>query len=649
VAKLQKELEQVTAYNTELVIDIRMMKGKFRQLTEREKLHVAGRLLTEEMSNTVDSPKRGIEDFEQSEATPGNEDGLAAMEHFASVWSTHDDDLLDDDEITEPDETETPVPAASLRSGTLGSTGTESESAPGGIIASMTAGGAALLGGIVYARKNKNEEARQNEDRRPKQYTSTDAVGGTANLMANRQAKSGEFTAPSDERSFGSGIYYDDDPEGQEFANVSVFEDDYSKDYDADFNAVPPPESHRSSYQQRQWSDKKVPLNDVNGTRMVEVPNQRRVAPEINNQPRLGRMDSDSTKSFGDETGEPGDELYILNERIEADDLRALESEASVLADQFKLNSTFLESISDLQTSTDENKRNESELLHNLDISKITAGTGEDEDRNFAMPDSMFGSPFRSVNRSTESTEEMFDNSSSTGIGIAASAGESSGGAVPSAWKMLYNLEGQSLQHAGEPSGDRPSSSEGPMDFPDDDDDDDDHLKPPIPLQYKSPKREAVPRSPGPALRTSFTSTPPNIESPMNRSQNSQKNLSFSIADWSAVGMTGGLLADLSDSQSTSSYAESYTDSVSSMEATSRPSDLEVPLAKEIDQLVAHADFDAVKVAAENFGTVSYGYKGKERDKDDRDRLAKIKERKEKKRELEAWRISLSKSFEDAK
>jgi hypothetical protein len=584
------------------------MKEKFRQMTEREKAFVAERVMAAGESNTLGSSEhrvRGIEDA--SENTPGgHEDGLAAMEHFASVWSTHDDDILDDDDVTEPEESEvavTGVPASrSSRSNSLGTDSREEvarDSQSGGLIER----GANLLGGVIFARNRRSIAEEENN--------------------FNKQSP----VAPNEGRTFEDD--YEEVPISGSY--VSVFEDDDSKEYHVALAASPPSKPYSPYIEQTGHSSE--------GDRSLA---------EVDDQPATEHVEHDSSASFAEDTDHSGDDLQTLTKKIEIDDLRALEAEASILAEQFKMNSTFLESISDLQGSTDENERNKSGL-HNLDISKITVGTGttDDEDRNLGIPDSMFGSPYRSVNKSTDLTQDMYESSSFNGVPVTASAGESSGAAVGSAWRMLETIDGKSMQNAGEPSGAGPPSSESFEGYFYDEDDDDYNVKHPIPVQYQSPRRQdAVPRSPA-AVKPPLPTNSYTTESPTSRS--SQKNVSYSIADWSAVGMTGGLLADLSDSQSNSSYAESYSDSVSTMDASGRPSgDLDIPpLDREIDDLVAHSDFDAVKVAAETYG-ISTPKTNDETAGDDegKDRLAKIAQRKQKKRDLEAWRISLSRSFE---
>ncbi|KAL3915786.1 MAG: hypothetical protein SGILL_005480, partial [Bacillariaceae sp.] len=557
VVRLEKQLETTTAYNTELVHDIRFMKERFHQMTEREREAAEERAAMAGASQIAESREPIVSDYEQQADVGTNEDGLAAMERFASVWSSHDDDDFVDD-ITEPDEEddEIAIMAASSRSsipsGTMASAsfGEQSEEeqdieegVPNGAVAGIAAGGTALLGGIIYARKSSRS------------------------------------------------------------LSPDIDEDDYDDD----------------------TTEQEVPLKSI----------------EAPQSPRAQVMAYGSDRSFAEDSTGPGlvdDEIYGLDKKIESDDLAALEQEAAQLAEQFKNNSTFLESVSDIQDTTDGNAAG----LSHLDISKITTGTDDDDDQNLMVSGVMFGSPMRSVNKSTASTEDMHDSSSTDGAGKP-SAGESTGGRFASAGRQQDAVAGTSTQHAGEPSGYSRSPPDMDADaaeiYQDDESDDDGYnMAHPIPMQYQSPRKPPPRPSPG--------SKPPPSPQPQQSplSQSSQKNVSYSIADWAAVGTTGGLLADLSDSTSTSGYM-SATDTFSDLgDSSRRPSDFEfgTPLSKEIDQMMAVSDFDAVKAAADT-------YEASEREEDnnsEEDRLAKIRERKEKKRQLENWRLSLTKSFE---
>jgi hypothetical protein len=592
VVKLEKQLEQINAYNTELVIDIRGMKEKFRQMTEREKHMTAERVMAP--APTVDSSRQQSEpDYEQVDNTlRGNESGLVAMEHFASVWSAHDDDDLADDiseRIHEEDgEAETPKHVAassmrsSLRSGTMGSLENDSgedqpQNNPGGIVSGIAAGGAALLGRFVYARKSS------------RMVTEVIVKDKDEDDLESAEIEKPDMII---EREGG----YDHEYKAEQ--EVPIYQHSLSTD------SMPPPE----------------PI-------------------------LVDRGSAESWGSFAEEsTGRclPEDDILALDKAMDSDDLVALEAEALMLAEQFKMTSTFLESVSDLQKSVDESG-GEMGMLSIGDVSKITTSTGDIDNINKTINDSMFGSPERSVNKSTASTEIMYEYDSPIGASAIPSAGEASGAATKVGSWNVESIRGRSMQNAGEPSGYRVSPSEflDQMEAYEDDYDDDDqhHLKPPIPFQYQNPRKPLI-NGWLAGQRLSLSSSTSTHDSPASHS--SQKNIPFPIADWSAVGLTGGLLADLSDSASTSSYAESYVDSSSELGDTVRSSDFDVPL---LDQLVADSDFEAVKVAAAGMYDDSSLVRD-DQDDSENDRLAKILENKKKKRELEAWKISLARSFE---
>ena len=359
------------------------------------------------------------------------------------------------------------------------------------------------------------------------------------------------------------------------------------------------------------------PLPSRSGDEMVNEIDE--IAQEFDNQSQIRAVGS-SYSSTEEETPEIWDEIYELNKIIESNDLRELEMETSMIAAQYKLNSTFLESMSDIQTKNEKrdsaNRYNEYDGVPYLDISDVSPAT-ENGSKDFVLTsDAMIGS-----------LPIPYDNVALTGI--SASAGEpSSGETVVSKMSPVSSSEEYSMQqHAGEPSsGDRPPPCKvQKADINVDDDNAGDVENPPILERHK--------HSTIPPTECSISSTSSTMDSPVNQSQNKR---TYTIADWTAVGTMGGLLADLSDSTSTSSgYYESSSmaDSISSLEvATSEsPSRLNVPLANEINDLLAHSDFDAVKAAAEKYEKTSII-------KEDGTHNAKISASRHKKRELEALR-----------
>jgi len=99
----------------------------------------------------------------------------------------------------------------------------------------------------------------------------------------------------------------------------------------------------------------------------------------------------------------------------------------------------------------------------------------------------------------------------------------------------------------------------------------------------------------------------------------------YNMGEWSAVGGTGGVLVDMSD---TSSYS-SNNSSALSMESTMRASALDTPFAKEVDKLVAKKDWDGLQLAAKSYDPTA-------NTAITRTSETSIEEKKRRKRELEA-------------
>lgn len=654
---LQQQLEQVTAYNNELEIDIRVLKDKFRHLTQREKMALAYGIFREGTSDTGNSRAnfrgRGGEDLEPTENTPVQEDELAAMEHFASVWSMPDDDDVDEENIAEVDTHDMNTSAANPMTGddrelvatdvvSVGDVTYDPEIGEGlssGAVGGIVTATGTTVGGTIYSIRNRtNEENDQRkEDCGIDDGDSATGIGVaaagravfTASVRESSNIEVGDIV-PSDERSV---VIINDEREAGASALLS------------DLNAVETGNRRNMAPQLESYPSPgrecvgPLHLRTSDGELNVEA-----IGSDILYAPNMFSDSISASSRIDEDLEDPNDVLRRLGKEIELDDLKALESEALVLAEQFKLNSTFLESISDIQTNDDEGMQTWDEL-HHLDISKIASDTLTSDSTGLPLRLSSTSNDGVFFCRSllTATTDDTNDTSSSTDQGVSASAGESSGGAVIARWATLELMEDYSYQNAGEPSGDVTYSVENRQEYDDEDDyDDDNHgMKPNLPPKYQSASKNKILRLPDGArspLRKSISPASSGLDSPLNRSQN---NISVVIGDWSAVGATGGLLADLSDSQSTSSCADSYADSMSSMEAAARTSHLDFQMSKEIDQLVARADFEAVKAAAEKFEVMSI-----DPDEVEEGRNTKIAETKRKKRELEAWRISLSRSFE---
>jgi len=328
-----------------------------------------------------------------------------------------------------------------------------------------------------------------------------------------------------------------------------------------------------------------------------------------------------------------------LNQMIESDNIRDLQSETMMMAEKFKLNTALLESISDLQPCISERVGDnlKHDGVHTLDVPNATA---------ISTSTAMTGSGSKSFDMPSDA---RICPSSKTNI---ASAGESSGGHIPAPKKTCAReSEGYSMQqHAGEPSSDYrlPLKSNEDIDANKVGDSASiGVLNPPVPIRHECPKTPQTECETILSLRSSMSSTSSSVpvlvglDSQLNTSQssNNSKSHSLSFDGWNPSRRMKILLADLSDSTSISSqsHAESTTDSISSLEVMAAPSHFKVPMAKDIENLLNHHGLDAVEVAAEKYGDGVI-------DEKNGSRATNISTTRQKKRELEASRLSFRRS-----
>ena len=353
------------------------------------------------------------------------------------------------------------------------------------------------------------------------------------------------------------------------------------------------------------------------------------------------------------------DEIEDLDKIIETDDFEELELEATMMAEQFKLSSTSLETISDLQSSIDGkgDVNLKSNGFHNLITSNMivsqSTATTDNGSKGSAIPSEMqLGSSLRDNDGSKETNPVSL-----------ASADESSGAIHALASKSRFKNKSEEYstqQHVGVPSSDRSCHFEthnsGVVDkggsvVVDGDGVDDGAsncvLNPLMPIRTKRPKRP--PTNHGCGTNSSVQSLAWSTSSPAQASEamdsqsgvadsNSGSNSrSFTIGGWTTTGRMGILLADLSDS--TSASAESVPDSLSSMALAREHSQLNVPMAREIDKAMdnSECDCDSVKVAAEKYVDSAI-------DEEIGIGMTKISAARQKKRELEAVKASFGSS-----
>lgn len=522
----------------------------------------------------------GVEDYEPAENTCDNMAAIE-MDHFASVWSMPNEDEEEDDPDIAGDEDERGELANSFSFLVAELQGVRLEGDRGlseEAMAGIAAGGAAAAG-YAATRTRKEEQDKSDKDGLGDKRYQRNLIFASTSRTKKREGKTSK-----------------------------VGSQDASASSDEQLNLLP---SSNNSH-----------LTDEKGKGAHGVPFDATTAPKSYQSPATA-FNHDygsgcaSSLSDDDNMEEEKDELQRLTQKIEFDDLHALEMETSKLAEQFKLNSHHLESILDLQSSSN-NKKAKKPEARQLDFPKVSTS------------ESIFAAAFSPARTAmTASTDEMNDTSSSTDEVFFASAGESSGGIVASgSWDRVASTSGtrysQSIQNAGEPSGDtcRADQSES---FQATELNQDDELKPHLPTQYMSGGQNQIPHiidkavaPKGPFLPISPINSSTGSELPTNPTISNQR---YALNEWSAVGATGGLLADISDSQSTSSYGTargSYYDSSSSVDAMSTTpfdnvgeklleeyfaedrSSSDNPLKAslvEIDELLAPSDFGTIQGA----------------------------------------------------
>ena len=89
-------MNDVHACNTELEIEIRGMKERFREMSSGDPFAARNNILREVIADSVgDSPDRnntGRKPFEPEETAKPKDEALAAIEQFEKVWRMPDDD-----------------------------------------------------------------------------------------------------------------------------------------------------------------------------------------------------------------------------------------------------------------------------------------------------------------------------------------------------------------------------------------------------------------------------------------------------------------------------------------------------------------------------------------------------------------------------
>jgi hypothetical protein len=748
--ELQGQFEQIHSYNTELEIEIRTMKDKFRDLTTSQKYAIARGLFG--VSDTVDSREHiGVEEFEQTEITKANDAELEAMEQFERVWKMPDEDYDDENEVVP-----VPVPIPTAMSGgyddsmsTIDPDG-DRECAP-----LESASRDAAFNSAARKRssgRTSSENDIENDRSMDRTLTSVGQKDSKHDASTTRDVRSlaASGVLPSSPESNGVSIYEDqewkempstrtrsdaaelskaappsplaDDPSRIEWFLNSCDSSEEEDDDDPEkileitkralamaANVDEDGEDQNGDGKQENQYDKENKERKVQSTKSIPAPaknNPTEPSPSEEDPSRIewflnncdgaeeaseeedpdkilaiatralainplykqdsnidvaSQQDDFEEEDDDDESeSDSSDAIFKkkdakdLRSMIKEDDLAALEARASLMAESLKtklMDSPLADLSGDSESVKGAGKDRDSPKSFDLDISKIGSEDG-DTTRNFVvMSDSILGeSPPRNGTDKRDfsgdpllvpnSRDDSNDSDSkSSGPPARAPSGESSaanvitrGVAESSSSSSPTGSLGYSTQNAGEPSqGDRRGMRESQKPdysyFGEDDRSFPDVPPGEVGYDFRGP-------SPSKKLPAPKTLQFKADESFVGRDV-STTNKSYSLSDWSAVGNTASLLQDWSDSPSNSSLGDSYAESTSSLEATTRASALDTPLANEIDNLVAQFDWDGVKLAAEKIETSIV---------DDSHNLS-IQEKRRKKRELEAWRTSISRSY----
>ncbi|VEU41346.1 unnamed protein product [Pseudo-nitzschia multistriata] len=317
------------------------------------------------------------------------------------------------------------------------------------------------------------------------------------------------------------------------------------------------------------------------------------------------------------------EEIEDLDKMIETDDFEELGLETNMMAEQFKLNSTFLESISDLQSNGNgkADAGPKSNGFHELDISNISVSPSlsalDSGSKDSTIPSAtQQGSPQRDSDDSGGTDPVSFESSNeSDGVNTSPKLSP----------ELKYKVKSENdptRKHVRGPSSNRSCEVEEQNSIVnkvdgivannnvsnDGDGANSGVVNSLIPVEYGGPPltenesettlSSSVP-SPSPIRVAQSGGLDPQLNAP--RGGNSNNNDLFPIEGWTATGTVGGLLADLSDSTATSvcSNAESMTGSISSMEVARAPSYLDIPMANEIGKRIDILNYDAAKLVPE--------------------------------------------------
>jgi len=612
VTKLQCKLEKYKSSNTELAIDIRILHEKFRLLTGKEKLVV--------VKGMISKGTTGSQYFRPQSTSMSEEDDWFGL---AKTVPPEDFDVL-------------PMP----------------------------------------------EEDEEDENRK----VNTGLTRGLSNECSERSGKDEENQGQEEGESDASpSLNSNKSPSGRSLS----FKENMDKEKHEEVICIghlepePSPQAHGDK-SLNETNDSTVTVHDSVGSFVTDSEKK-----EINNERKPNRAESASpgsterspksfhevedraakvtSSSFDEEapifnneneitlTSGLCDEMENLDKNIDTEDFEELELETTMMAEQFKVNSTSLETISDLQSNIDRkgDVNLKSNGFHNLDTSNISVSrstvTADNGSKGCGIPsDVQLGSPPRGNDGSKETDPVSL-----------APADESIGAihTLASKSRLKNNIEEYSTQqHVRVPSSDRSRHFEthnsGVADKGDsfvvdgaDDGASNGVLNSGMPIRTKRPKRPPTNHECGTSSSLQSlacsTSSPAQVleamdsQSGVSESDSGSNSCSSTIGGWTTTERMGILLADPSDS--TSASAENVPDSLSSIELPRAHLQLNVPMAREIDKAADNYGCNAVKIAAEKSVDSSI-------DEEKGTPMTKISAARQKKRELESRNTSFGSS-----
>ena len=322
------------------------------------------------------------------------------------------------------------------------------------------------------------------------------------------------------------------------------------------------------------------------------------------------------------ENNDVNEEMDDLNQMIESDNIRDLQSESMLMAEDFKINSSFLEDVSDLQPDSSERDRQDlHHMIHSDNVGDLQSETMVMAEK-FKLKNGLLGS----ISDLEAGNSEIFEddlkndgfhtldvsNATATSTNSATMVTENYNKGLTEPPDVVDRPSSKAISSTGESSGSCMLTLDINCGEKIEGDTNDQHAGEP----------------------TSDSQSPIKSNGDVVASQSSSNSNLLSINGWTPAQAMLGLLADVSDSASNSSRAESLTDSIASLEVISSPRHSGVKMGKDIETLLNHHGFDAGKVAA---GIPSEGSSGEK----SASSSTKLSATRQKKRELEARRLSI--------